>query len=456
MARENSKSYKMDMCSGPILSKMLIFSVPLMFSGILQLLFNAADIIVVGRFAGDNSMAAVGSTSSLINLLVNLFVGLSVGANVLAARFFAANQEDDLSETVHTSIMISLVGGIILAIGGSLGAHKILEWMDSPPEVIDLASLYLRIFFLGMPANLIYNFGSALLRAIGDTKRPLYYLSAAGAVNVILNLVFVIIFKMDVAGVATATVVSQCISAVLVIRCLMNESGGIRFEFSKFRATPQKVVQISTIGLPAGFQGIIFSLSNVVIQSSINSFGNIVVSGSSAAANIEGFVYVAMNALYQATLSFCGQNSVTGDYGRIKRITVTGVICVMVVGLILGGLVTVFSAPLLNIYTDSPDVIRQGVCRLSIIASTYAICGMMDVMCGAMRGIGYAIMPMIVSLAGVCGFRLMWLATVFNMPQFHNPSMIYVSYPISWAATLIIHICCFVWAITKLEKKKQI
>lgn len=443
------------MCNGPILSKMLIFSIPLMFSSILQLLFNAADIIVVSRFAGDNSMAAVGSTSSLINLLVNLFVGLSVGANVLAARYFAANQEQDLSQTVHTSIMISFVGGIILAIGGSLGARQILEWMESPPEVIDLASLYLRIFFLGMPANLTYNFGSALLRAIGDTKRPLYYLTFAGVVNVLLNLLFVIRFKMDVAGVAAATVVSQIISAVLVIRCLMNESGGIKFCFSKFRATPSKLVQISTIGLPAGFQGIIFSLSNVVIQSSINSFGNIVVSGSSAAANIEGFVYVAMNALYQATLSFCGQNSVTKNYARIKRIAITGVCCVFVVGLVLGVLVTIFGEQLLGIYTDSPEVIKEGICRLSIIASTYAICGMMDVMCGAMRGIGYAVMPMIVSLAGVCGFRLMWLVTVFNLPQFHTPSMIYVSYPISWLGTLLIHIGCFIWAMKKLKRNSQ-
>ncbi|MBP0982035.1 MAG: MATE family efflux transporter [Oscillospiraceae bacterium] len=455
MAKQNTKSYKMDMCNGPILSKMLIFAIPLMFSSILQLLFNAADIIVVSRFAGDNSMAAVGSTSSLINLLVNLFVGLSVGANVLAARYFAAEQEDDLSQTVHTAIMISLVGGIVLAIGGSLGAHKILEWMESPPEVIDLASLYLRIFFLGMPANLIYNFGSALLRAIGDTKRPLYYLSFAGVVNVVLNLLFVIKFHMDVAGVAVATVVSQAISAVLIIRCLMRETGGIQFCFSKFRATPSKVMQISMIGLPAGFQGIIFSLSNVVIQSSINSFGNIVVSGSSAAANIEGFVYVAMNALYQATLSFCGQNSVTRNYARIKRITVIGVCCVLVVGLLLGGLATIFGRQLVDIYTDNPDVITEGFIRLSIIASTYAICGMMDVMCGAMRGIGYAVMPMIVSLAGVCGFRLMWLATIFTLPQFHTPAMIYISYPISWTATFLIHVGCFIFAMKKLERSSQ-
>ena len=315
-----AKKYEIDMCSGSILKKMLAFTIPLMFSSILQLLFNAADIVVVGKFAGDNSLAAVGSNTALINLLTNLFVGLSIGANVTAARFYGAKRDEDLSDTVHTSMAISLISGIFLTVVGILGARQMLEWMQTPEEVIDLASLYLRIYFIGMTSNMVYNFGSALLRAVGDTKRPLYYLIAAGIINIILNLIFVIVLKMDVAGVALATIISETVSAVLVVRCLMKETGAIKLILKKLHIDGAKLGMIMRIGLPAGFQGIVFALSNVVIQSSVNIFGIIVVAGNSAAANIEGFVYVAMNSFYQATISFVSQKFGEVKYEIINKI----------------------------------------------------------------------------------------------------------------------------------------
>ena len=446
-----AKGYKIDMCSGPILSKMILFAVPLMFSTMLQLLFNAADIVVVGRFAGDNSMAAVGSVTALINLLINLFIGLSVGANVMAARYFASKRDDELSQTVHTAMTLSFAGGIFLAIVGNLFAGKILVLMQSPPEIIGLSTLYLKIFFLGMPANLAYNFGSALLRAVGDTRRPLYFLSLAGVINVVLNLVFVIKFHMDVAGVAVATVVSQCVSALLVIRCLMNETGGMKFELSKLGINPQKLIQIMKVGLPAGFQGILFSLSNVVIQSSINSFGEIVVAGSSASNNIEHFVYAAMNSVYQATLSFTSQNAGVGNFRRVRRIAVISNLYVIVLGIIVGGPVLLFGKMLISVYSSSAAVIEQGYIRLFVMMIVYFIAGMMDNMVGLLRGIGYSVMPMIVSLVGVCGFRLLWIATIFQLPQFHTIEMVYLSYPISWTVTFIIHFICYRKVINKVE-----
>ena len=325
--------------------------------------------------------------------------------------------------------------------------------MQTPKEVLHLAALYLRIYFLGMTATMVYNFGSAILRAVGDTKRPLYYLFGAGVVNVILNLLFVIGFHLDVAGVAMATVISQCISAGLVLRCLIKEKGVIRLEIRQLHIHKDKFLGILKIGLPAGVQGIIFSLSNVVIQSSINSFGAVTVAGNSVAANIESFVYFAMNAFHQATISFTGQNMGAGNYKRINKIVITGEICVTVVGLVLGNLVVFFGHPLLSIYSSSSKVIAAGMVRLKVVSVTYALCGMMDVMVGALRGIGYSIMPMIVSMIGACGLRLVWLATIFQIPKYHTVHMIYVSYPITWAITFFAHICCFIWAKRCVEKK---
>lgn len=431
------------MCSGSILKKLLIFTLPLMISSILQLLFNAADVVVVGKFAGDNSLAAVGSTTSLINLLTNLFLGLSVGANVTAARFFGGKSDQELSKTVHTSIALSMVSGLALTCIGLVFAKDMLILMQTPDEVCNLASLYLRIYFAGMVPNMVYNFGSALLRSIGDTKRPLYYLFGAGVVNVILNLLFVIVFKMDVAGVALATVISQMISAVLIIRCLMKESGGIKFSFKKLRFDTKILGIILRIGLPAGFQGVIFALSNVVIQSSINIFGNIVIAGNSAAGNIEGFVYMAMNAFHQATISFVSQNYGARQHKRINRVFLTALGCVTVVGLSFGNLVVFFGEPLLGIYSDNPAVIEAGMVRLCMICSIYALCGIMDVTVGVLRGIGYSIIPTIVSLIGVCGLRLVWIATVFRIPEYHVIETVYISYPITWTITIIANVICF-------------
>ena len=286
-----AKSYEMDMTSGPLLKKILIFSVPLMLSGILQLLFNAADIIVVGQFTGSSALAAVGSTSSLINLFVNVFIGFSIGANVLVAQYFGARDEKNVHETVHTSILLAIICGLILIVAGISLAPPMLELMDTPDEVLGQAVLYMRIYFVGMPATLVYNFGAAILRAVGDTRRPLYYLFVAGCVNVVLNLFFVVVCGRGVDGVAIATVISQVISAALIVRCLVKSDGMCRLNLSMLKLHRQKVIQIARIGLPAGFQGAIFSISNVLIQSSVNSFGSIAMAGNTAASNIEGFIF---------------------------------------------------------------------------------------------------------------------------------------------------------------------
>lgn len=451
----DQKKYEMDMCSGSILKKMLMFTLPLMLSSILQLLFNAADIVVVGRFAGDNSLAAVGSTTALINLLTNLFVGLSIGANVTAARNYGGKREDALSRTVHTAVTISIISGVILTVIGVVGTKEMLRLMSTPDEIIDLAADYLRIYFAGITATTIYNFGSALLRAIGDTKRPLYYLLAAGAVNVVLNLLFVIVFKMDVSGVALATIISESLSAFLVIRCLMRETGAIKLELKKLRVHKAELISIIRIGLPAGFQGIVFALSNVVIQSSVNLFGNIVVAGNSAAANIEGFVYMAMNSFYQATLSFMSQNFGAGEYKRLNKILACGELCVVVVGLVLGNAAVLFGNQLLSIYTDSPEVIAAGMVRLHYISKVYFLCGIMDVLVGALRGIGYSVLPMVVSLLGACGLRLLWIATVFQIPQFHKVEVVYLSYAITWIITAGVHFLCYVIVRKKVTKKYE-
>ena len=418
MANRQGKQYEIDMCNGPILSRMLRFSIPLMCSSVLQLLFNAADIVVVGRWAGDNSLAAVGSNTALIGLLTNLFVGLAVGANTLAAKYYGAHDQEELRKTVHTSMLLSLISGLIL----------------------------------GMTATMVYNFGSALLRAEGDTQRPLYFLSLAGVVNIILNLFFVIVMKLDVAGVAIATVISQCISASLVVRCMVKDLGPLHLDLRQLRLHKKTLGRILRIGLPAGFQGILFSLSNVVIQSSVNSFGEIIMAGNSAAANIEQFVYVSMNALYQATISFTSQNLGAGNYHRIRKIMIRAQLCVLAVGILLGNAATLCGHTLLSIYSRSPEVIEAGLVRLGIVSRTYALCGMMDVMVGGLRGIGYSVTPMLVSLIGACGLRLLMIATIFQMPAFHSIQMLYWSYPITWILTFSAHLVCYLWAMKKLRR----
>lgn len=451
----NRKGYEINMCEGAILPKMLQFTIPLMLSSILQLMFNAADVVVVGRFAGDNSLAAVGCTGSLINLLTNLFVGLSVGTNVMAARHYGAKQRSELHATVHTSIMIAVCGGILLTFVGVVFTKGILEIMGTPEPVLQLAALYLRIYFLGMVSNMLYNFGSALLRAVGDTRRPMYYLMIAGVINVILNLIFVICFKMDVAGVAIATIISQTVSAFLVLKCLIMSDSDIRLILKDLGFDTRELKNIIRIGIPAGLQGCIFSLSNVVIQSSINSFGETVVSGSSACSNLEGFVYVAMNSFYQAALAFISQNMGAGKFGRVKKIMLCAILSVMVTGFALGHLELAFGRKLLGIYTTSPEVIEAGMVRMRIIDSTYFLCGLMDVMVGVLRGIGYSVMPMIVSLLGACGTRLLWIATVFQIAQYHKVETVYVSYTFSWFLTFAAHFICFLIVRKKAVPKEN-
>ena len=448
-----TKSYQINMTEGSIVKKLLQFSVPLIFSSLLQILFNTADVIVVGRFAGDNSLGAVGSTGSLINLMVNLFVGLSVGTTVVAANFFGAGKKSELKETVHTAILLSLISGIILTIFGVVGAKQILQWMQSPKEILDLATQYLQIYFGGIISTMIYNFGSALLRAKGDTKRPLYILFFAGIINVILNLIFVILFKMDVAGVALATVISQTISAFLVVRCLLKETEEFKLDLKQLKINPQILIRIIKIGVPAGLQGIIFSLSNVIIQSSINSFGAIVIAGNSAALNIENFIFTGMNGFSQGTLTFISQNFGAKKYNRINKTIIIALFCVFLVGFVFGNLTVIFGRKLLSFFTTSPEVIESGISRLKIICATYALCGMMDVMGNAIRGIGHSVLPMIITLLGACGIRLLWISTIFLIPKFHSCTTIFVSYPISWTVTFIAHIICF-FIIRKKEFSK--
>ena len=435
------KSYEIDMCSGPLLSRILLFAIPLICSGVLQLVFNATDIIVVGRFVSSNAMAAVGSTSSLINLLVNFFIGISVGANVLVARFRGANDFDDAQETVQTALITAVAGGFVLIALGILLARPMLVWMATPGEVIGQAVLYMRVYFIGMPATMLYNFGAAILRAVGDTRRPLYFLTLAGLVNVAGDLLFVLVLDMGVAGVAVATVISQIISATLIVLCLMRQDGMCNVNLRRMRFHRDKFLRIMQVGLPAGLQSVIFNISNVLIQSSINSFGATVVAGNTAASNIEGFVYTSMNALYQTSLSFTSQNLGARQFGRIDKILVRCLALVFVIGLVLGNGAHLLGQTLLGIYTGEPEVIAYGMMRLGVVSVTYCLCGMMDVVAGSVRGLGYSILPMLVSLVGACVFRIIWIFTVFQWQ--HTLFSLYISYPISWALTICAHLVCY-------------
>ena len=435
------KSYEIDMCSGPLLSRILLFAIPLICSGVLQLVFNATDIIVVGRFVSSNAMAAVGSTSSLINLLVNFFIGISVGANVLVARFRGANDFDDAQETVQTALITAVAGGFVLIALGILLARPMLVWMATPDEVIGQAVLYMRVYFIGMPATMLYNFGAAILRAVGDTRRPLYFLTLAGLVNVAGDLLFVLVLDMGVAGVAVATVISQIISATLIVLCLMLQDGMCNVNLRRMRFHRDKFLRIMQVGLPAGLQSVIFNISNVLIQSSINSFGATVVAGNTAASNIEGFVYTSMNALYQTSLSFTSQNLGARQFGRIDKILVRCLALVFVIGLVLGNGAHLLGQTLLGIYTGEPEVIAYGMMRLGVVSVTYCLCGMMDVVAGSVRGLGYSILPMLVSLVGACVFRIIWIFTVFQWQ--HTLFSLYISYPISWALTICAHLVCY-------------
>ncbi len=453
MRRRTGGRYEMDMCNGPILKKVLQFALPLMATGILQLLYNAADIIVVGQFAGKTALAAVSSTGSLINLIVNLFMGLSVGASVVVARRYGAGDYAGVSKVLHTAVTLSIVSGILVAIVGFSLSRTLLEMMDSPADVIDQATLYLRIYFIGIPFAMVYNYCAASLRAIGDTKRPLYYLSISGLVNVLLNLVLVIGFRMDVAGVAIATAVSQVVSMVLIVICLLRTDGCIHLDPKKLRIDIPELKEVLKIGLPAGLQSSVFAISNVLIQSSINSFGSAVMAANGAAGNIEGFIYTAMNSISQATLTFTGQNMGARKYDRIPRILGACSVLVTIIGVLTGGVAYLGGPVLLKLYTTDPEVVSIGLIRLSFVGLPYFLCGLMEVIAGMLRGCGYSITPMIVSMLGACAFRVIWIYTLFA--AYPTLNMLYVSYPISWALTSLAHLSCFLFVWRKMPKTAE-
>ena len=429
------------MTEGSIFNKIILFAIPLMLSSILQLLFNAADLVVVGKFAGSESLAAVGSTNALINLLVNLFIGLSMGASVVMGRCIGARRYDEAHKALHTAMAIATVGGVMMIFVGYFASAPMLKLMATPDDVINLSILYMKIYFVGMPGMMAYNFGSAILRSAGDTKRPLYFLTVAGVINVILNLILVIGFHMGVAGVAIATAASQYISGFFVVMALVKSEGYMQLHLKELRFHKDQAIEMIRIGFPAGLQGIIFSISNVLIQSSINSFGKIVMAGNTAASNIEGFVYTAMNSIYQTALSFTSQNMGAKRYDRIDKILFECQLTVIIIGLVAGIGAYTMGDKLLAIYDSDPEVIGYGLTRMSLVCSPYFLCGMMDVMVGSLRGMGYSIMPMIVSLTGACLFRVIWILTVFAAN--HTLFTLYISYPISWALTFSIHLLCY-------------
>ena len=435
------KSYEMDMCSGSLFKKIVRFLVPLILSGVLQLMFNAADMIVVGQFTGSQALAAVGATTFLINLQVNLFIGISIGANVAAAKSFGAKNDKDLTETVHTAVLMAIVIGVLMIFIGNLVAEPVLRLMGTPDDVIGDAVLYIRIYFCGMPALMLYNFGAAILRAVGDTKRPLYFLTLAGVINVIFNLFFVIVFDMGVAGVAIATVISQAISAILVLYCLCRSEGTYRLYFRRLHIYPDKFFSILKVGLSAGFQSFLFNIANIMVQSSVNSFGSLVMAGNTAANNIEGFVYVTISSTSQTSISFISQNMGAKQYKRVKRIFWE---CVGITTVVAGGLgvsAYLFAPWLLRLYNQDPQVIAYGITRLSVVAMSYALNGIQDVMASSFRGMGSPLMPMVVSLTGICLIRILWVLLVF--PLFRTREVLYLAYPVSWGISIIMNLICY-------------
>lgn len=433
-----ANSREMDMVNGPLLPKIVRFIIPLIFTGVLQLLYNAADVVVVGRFEGHQALAAVGATGALINLILNVFMGLAVGASVAVAQDYGAGDTKGVYKVVHTSILVSIFGGLIVAVIGICFSGTFLEWMGTPEDVLPLASAYLMVYFMGAPGSLIYNFGASILRSVGDTKRPLYMLAISGLVNVILNMFFVIVCRLGVVGVALATIISQYLSMTMVVIYLTRIDSCCRLNLKEMRIYRDKLNRIVRVGLPAGIQGSVFSISNVVIQSSINSFGSLVMSGSTAAGNIEGFVYMAMNSVYQASLTFTGQNIGAKKYGRIHRVTFTCAGIVTVIGLVMGVSAYIFAEPLLGIYLpNDPEAIPYGVIRMSYVALPYFLCGLMEVFTGSQRGMGMSLTPMITSLVGSCLFRIVWIMTIFH--AYRTLPALFISYPISWILTTLAH-----------------
>ena len=441
-----SNKYEIDMCNGSIMDKLISFSVPLMVSSILQLMFNAVDIIVVGRFSGSQALAAVGSTTALINIFTNLFIGISLGTNVLAARYYASGRAREMSETVHTSITLALISGVIMAFVGFAFAKAALAMMGTPADVISHATLYMQIYFLGMPFFMLYNYGAAILRAVGDTKRPLVFLIIAGVVNVGLNMLLVIVFHLGVAGVAIGTVVSQLISCILVLRCLYLSEGSYQLRFSKLTIKKMYLKPIFQVGIPAGIQSTVINFSNALLQSSVNSFGSTAMAGYTAANNVLGFLFVSINAVTQACMSFTSQNYGAGKYKRMDRVLMNCLILSVGISVVFGGGAYLFGTQILQIYTQEPDVIACGLEILSITTIPYFFCGIMDLLPGALRGMGYSAVPMILSVIGTVGTRIVWIFALF--PQHRSLYFLFISYPASWIFTIVLQVICF-WFVRK-------
>lgn len=443
--------YEIDMCNGSIMDKLISFSLPLMLSGILQLMFNAVDIVVVGRFSGSQALAAVGSTTALINIFTNLFIGISLGANVLAARFYASCKEKEMSETVHTAITLALISGIIMAGVGLLLAKLALELMGTPSDVIELSTLYMRIYFCGMPFFMLYNYGAAILRAVGDTKRPLIFLIISGVANAGLNMILVIIFHMGVAGVGIGTVISQLISCILVLRCLYKSEGCYQLRFSKLRIQKVYLRQIFQVGIPAGIQSTVINFSNALLQSSVNSFGSTAMAGYTAANNILGFLYASVNAVTQACMSFTSQNYGVGKYKRMDRVLINCLILSVVISGVLGCGSYAFGTEILKVYTEDPKVIQCGLEILSMTTVTYFLCGIMDLFPGALRGMGRSGVPMILSIIGTVGTRIVWIFMLF--PQHRSLKFLFISYPASWLFTIVMQVICFYFVRKQVHAK---
>lgn len=448
-----ANKYEIDMCNGTIMDKLISFSLPLMLSGILQLLFNAVDIVVVGRFTGSQALAAVGSTTALINLFINLFIGVSLGANVLAARYYAAGKQKEMSETVHTAMLFALISGCVMVLAGLFFSRGALELMDTPDDVISQAALYMKIYFMGMPFFMLYNYGAAILRAVGDTKRPLLFLVISGAANAALNLLLVIVFSMGVAGVAVATVISQCISCVMVLSCLIQTESSYQLSLKKLRIRPAYLLQIFQVGIPAGIQSTVITFSNVLLQSSVNSFGSTAMAGYTAANNIFGFLYTSINSVSQACMSFTSQNYGAGKKKRMDLVLRDCLILTVVIGLLMGGGAYLFGPELLHIYTSDEAVIACGMEILLYTTVTYFLCGIMDLIPGALRGMGRSAVPMLLSVIGTVGTRIIWIYLIF--PAHRSLAVLFISYPVSWLATIIMQAACFFFVRRNVHSKMK-
>ena len=448
-----ANKYEIDMCNGTIMDKLISFSLPLMLSGILQLLFNAVDIVVVGRFTGSKALAAVGSTTALINLFINLFIGVSLGANVLAARYYAAGKQKEMSETVHTAMLFALISGCVKVLAGLFFSRGALELMDTPDDVISQAALYMKIYFMGMPFFMLYNYGAAILRAVGDTKRPLLFLVISGAANAALNLLLVIVFSMGVAGVAVATVISQCISCVMVLSCLIRTESSYQLSLKKLRIRPAYLLQIFQVGIPAGIQSTVITFSNVLLQSSVNSFGSTAMAGYTAANNIFGFLYTSINSVSQACMSFTSQNYGAGKKKRMDLVLRDCLILTVVIGLLMGGGAYLFGPELLHIYTSDEAVIACGMEILLYTTVTYFLCGIMDLIPGALRGMGRSAVPMLLSVIGTVGTRIIWIYLIF--PAHRSLAVLFISYPVSWLATIIMQAACFFFVRRNVHSKMK-